>query len=329
MPTTITTATEAHRSRTMRFGLTTAMPRRGAQARDFARAVESARFDVLTFADHLAPLMPPFAGAAAAGAVTEHLHVGTLVLNNDFRHPVDTARETTGVATVTDGRFELGIGAGHMKAEYDAAGIAFDRSGVRVSRLEESARLIRDLLDGKAVDFDGAHYRVHSEAGSLLAPPAERVPMLIGGNGNRVLRLAGRLADVVGLAGITHNRDATVVRATHFGAEGMEDRIAVVREAAGDRFDEIELNALIQAVVVTDDRETAAEQLARGFGASIPPAELLDSPFVLIGTHEQMAEELLGRQQRFGVSYWTTFDELPGRQSTMSDMATVIGLLRD
>jgi probable F420-dependent oxidoreductase len=312
----------------MRFGLTTALPRPAAEARDFSRGVEAAGFDVLTFADHLGPIAPPFAGAAAAGVVTERLHVGTLVLNNDFRHPVDTARESAGIATLTDGRFELGLGAGHMKSEYDAAGIPFDGSGVRVSRLEESAQLIRDMLDGNAVDFDGMHYRVHAEARTLLAPPATRVPILIGGNGTRVLQLAGRIADMVGFAGIAHNHDATAVRATHFGAEGLDDRIAVVRDAAGERFDQIELNALIQAVVVTDDRPAAAEELAVAFGAIISPAQLLDSPFVLLGTHVQMAEMLTVRQHRFGISYWTVFDEIPGRPSAMADIAQVIALLR-
>lgn len=321
-------ATDAHRSRPIRFGLTTALPRPAAEARDFAQAVEHAGFDVLTFADHLGPIMPPFSGATAAAMATERLHVGTLVLNNDFRHPVETARESAGVAIATGGRFELGIGAGHMKSEYDAAGIPFDSGALRVSRLKESARLIRALLDGNDIDFDGAHYRMHCGAGSLVAPAARRVPMLIGGNGNRVLRLAGQLADIAGFAGIAHNRDATAVRATHFGAEGLDDRIDVVRRAAGDRFDQIELNALIQAVVVTDDRQSAAEQLARSFGAVISPDLLLTSPFVLIGTHEQMAEALAARQRRFGVSYWTVFDELPGRPSTMPDIATVIDLLR-
>ena len=312
----------------MRFGLTTALPRPAGEAREFARAVEAAGFDVLTFPDHLVPSVPPFAGATAAAMATDRLHVGTLVLNNDFRHPVDTARETAGIATVTDGRFELGIGAGHMKSEYNAAGIPFDLGGVRVSRLEESAPLIRALLDGEAVDVDGAHYRVHAEAGSLVAPTTTRVPILIGGNGTRVLQLAGRIADAVGLAGITHNHDATEVRATHFDSMGLEDRIAVVRKAALERFDQIELNALIQAVVVTDDREAAAQQLATAFGAVISPAQLLDSPFVLLGTHEQMAETLTERQRRFGVSYWTVFDELPGRPSAMLDIAKVIDLLR-
>ncbi|KUH90614.1 LLM class F420-dependent oxidoreductase [Mycobacterium sp. IS-1556] len=319
--------TAAHRSRRPRFGLNCGRPRTGEQAREFAQSVEAAGFDVLTFADHLGPLAPPFTSATAAAMATERLHVGTLVLNNDFRHPVETARETAGLALVSDGRFELGIGAGHMKSEYDAAGIPFDGGGVRVSRLEEAAGLIRTLLDGEAVDVDGRHYCVRADAGQLLAQPPQRVPMLVGGNGTRVLQLAGRLADIVGLAGITHNRDATEVWLSHFGAAGLEDRIAVVREAAGQRFEELELNALIQAVVVTDKPRRAAEELAGALGVA-SPAELLDSPFVLIGTYEEMAEQLVQRQQQFGVSYWTVFDELPGRASAMPDIAEVIKLLR-
>lgn len=320
-------AADAQRRRPMRFGLTTALPRAGAQHREFALAVEAAGFDVLTFADHLVPTVPPFAGATAAAVATQRLRVGTLVLNNDFRHPVDTARESAGVAIVSDGRFELGLGAGHMKSEYDAAGLPFARGGIRVGRLEESARIIRALLDGEAVDVEGEHYRVHAEPGALAPTPASRVPMLIGGNGDRVLRLAGRLADIAGLAGITHNHDATEVALTHFGPDGLRDRIAVVRDAAGDRFDDIELNALIQAVVVTEDRHAAAAELAASIGG-VSAAELLDSPFVLVGSHEQMADALVQRQREFGVSYWTVFDEWAGRPSAMPDIAEVMRLLR-
>nr|WP_090281221.1 LLM class F420-dependent oxidoreductase [Mycolicibacterium komanii]CRL77372.1 oxidoreductase [Mycolicibacterium komanii] len=319
--------TDAHRSRLLRFGLTTGLPRTGEQMRAFARAVEACGFDVLTFADHLGPLAPPFTCATAAAMATERLHVGTLVLNNDFRHPVDTAGEAVGLALVSDGRFELGIGAGHMKSEYDAAGIPFDGGGVRVSRLVEAAGVLRALLDGNPVDVAGQHYEIHADAGELLPVPPTRVPLLVGGNGTRVLQLAGRLADIVGLAGFTHNRDATEVRLTHFDDDGLADRIAVVRQAAGDRFERIELNALIQAVVVTDKPREAAEELGSALGG-ISPDRLLASPFVLIGTHEQMAEQLAQRQHRFGVSYWTVFDELPGRPSAMPDIAEVIKLLR-
>jgi probable F420-dependent oxidoreductase len=306
--------------------MTTALPRDGADARAFAQRVEALGLDALTFADHLAPAVAPFSGATAAATATSRLHVGTLVLNNDLRHPVDTAREAAAVATVSDGRFELGIGAGHMKSEYDAAGIPFDDGGTRVSRLIESVSVVRMLLDGGAVDFGGEHYRVHAGAGQIVAAPPHRVPILIGGNGTRVLQLAGRMADIAGLAGISHNHDATRVRLSHFDGAGLADRIAVVRDAAGERFDGIELNALIQAVVVTEDRQTAASELATALDAD--PAALLDSPFLLLGTHEQMAEQLVARQREFGISYWTVFDELPGRPSALPDITEVIALLR-
>ncbi len=322
----MTVATEAHRSRPLRFGLHTALPR-GADFGDFAKSVQEAGFDVLTIPDHLVGSLSPFAGATAAACATSRLHTGTLVLNNDLRHPVDVARETATVAAISGGRFELGLGAGHMKSEYDSAGIAFDAGGTRVDRLIESVEVIRPLLAGEPVDVDGVHYRVRADAGSLVAAPGIDVPLLIGGNGTRVLQLAGRSADITGLAGFSHNRDATEVQMTHFDAAGLANRIAVVRDAAGDRFDEIELNALIQAVVVTDDRAAAAAELAAAFGG-ISTDLVLESPFVLLGTHEQMAETLTQRQAQFGVSYWTVFDEWVGRQSAMPDIAKVIALLR-
>jgi probable F420-dependent oxidoreductase len=310
----------------MRFGLHTALPR-GADFADFAATVEESGFDVLTIPDHLVPTVSPFAGATAAAMATTHLHTGTLVLNNDLRHPVDVARETATVAAVTGGRFELGLGAGHMKSEYDAAGLRFDSGAARVDRLIEAVDVIRPLLGGEPVDVDGAHYCVRAEADQLVAAPGVPVPLLIGGNGTRVLRLAGRVADIAGLAGFSHNHDATEVRLTHFDSAGLDDRIAVVRDAAGDRFDAIELNALIQFIVHTDDREAAATELAATF-SGISPEFVLDSPFVLMGTHEQMAETLLERRRRFGVSYWSVFDEWAGRPSAMPDIAKVISLLR-
>jgi probable F420-dependent oxidoreductase len=318
-------ASATHRARPLRFGLTTAIPRGTTSA--FAVEAERAGFDVVTIPDHLVPSVSPFAGAAAAAVATTRLHTGTLVLNNDLRHPVDVARETATVASISGGRFELGIGAGHMKSEYDAAGILFDSGATRVERLRESVQIILALLAGDPIAIDGKHYCVHANAGALLWAPGVPVPLLIGGNGTRLLQLGGRFADIVGLAGITHNRDATQVRLTHFDAAGLEDRIGVVRDAAGERFERIELNVLIQAVVRTDKPEAAAAELAATIG-DITPAQILDSPFVLIGTLEQMAQAIQERRQRFGVSYWTVFDSSHGRPSAMPDLTEVIALLR-
>ena len=321
----MTAASDSHRARPLRFGLHTALPR-GANFGEFAMSVQDAGFDVLTIPDHLIASLSPFGAAAAAAAATSQLHVGTLVLNNDFRHPVETAREAATIAAISGGRFELGLGAGHMKSEYDAAGLRFDAGATRVDRLIESVDVIRPLLAGEPVDIDGAHYCVRADAGELVAEPEVPVPLLIGGNGTRVLQLAGRVADIAGLAGFSHNRDATKVQLTHFDPAGLNDRIGVVRDAAGDRFDAIELNVLIQFVVHTDDRDASAHELAAVFGG-ISPEFVLDSPFVLLGTHEQMAETLVERHRRFGVSYWTVFDEWVGRTSAMPDIAEVIALL--
>lgn len=321
----MTVASQTHRTRPMRFGLHTALPR-GTDFAEFAVTVEESGFDVLTIPDHLFASLSPFATAATACAVTTRLRTGTLVLNNDLRHPVDVARETVTTAALSGGRFELGLGAGHMKSEYDAAGLRFDPGGVRVDRLIESIEVIRPLLAGEPVDVDGAHYCVRAGAGELVAAPDVVVPLLVGGNGTRVLRLAGRVADIAGLAGFSHNHDATEVRLTHFDPAGLQDRISVVREAAGDRFEAIELNALIQFVVHTDTPAQAAAELAAPLGAD--PQLVLESPFVLLGTYPQMAEALAERQQRFGVSYWTVFDEWPGRESALPHLAEVLKLLR-
>jgi probable F420-dependent oxidoreductase len=309
----------------MRFGLHTALPR-GTDFAEFARDVEASGFDVLTVPDHIAPTLSPFAGCATACAVTSRLHTGTLVLNNDLRHPVDVAREAATLAALSGGRFELGLGAGHMKSEYDRAGLKFDRGGVRVDRLMESVAVIAPLLAGTEVDVDGSHYCVRAPAGELVADPGVAVPLLIGGNGTRVLQLAGRVADIAGLAGFSHNHDATEVQLTHFGPDGLLDRISVVRDAAGDRFEHIELNGLIQFVTHTDNRVAAAAELAASFGTE--PQVLLESPFALLGTYEQMAEALIERRRQFGVSYWTVIDAYPGRESAMPHLAEVIKLLR-
>jgi probable F420-dependent oxidoreductase len=316
---------DAHRNRPLRFGLHAARPLPGEHWRRLAQSAEGAGFSALTIPDHLVPTMSPFAGAAAALAATERLHVGTLVLNNDLRHPTDVAREAVSLALLSDGRFELGVGAGHMKSEYDAAGLRFDEGATRVARLVESVAVLGPLLRGESVAVDGEHYRVHADAGTLVAVPPAPVPLLVGGNGTSVLRLAGRSADIAGFAGFSHNHEATEVRLTHFGPDGLADRIDVVRQAAGDRFADIELNALVQAVVRTDDRERDAAAIGEPFGLSA--AEVLESPFLLIGTHQQMADALRARRERFGVSYWTVFDAVGDRPSALGDLAEVVALL--
>ena len=188
-----------------------------------------------------------------------------------------------------------------------------------------SVAVLGPLLRGEAVDVDGDHYRVRARPARWSPHRPSRSRCWWAATVTLVLRLAGRTADIVGLTGFSHNRDATEVRLTHFGADGLADRIDVVRQAAGDRFEHLELNALVQAVVHTADRDRDAAGIGETFGLS--GSEVLESPFLLIGTHQQMADALRARHERFGVSYWTVFDAVGDRPSALGDLAEVLALL--
>src|SRR6476660_2423218 len=157
-----------------------------------SRRAEAVGFDTLLVADHLVDTLSPLAALLTAAEATDRLRFGTFVMNNDFRHPVLLAREAATLGLLTEGRFELGLGAGHMKPEYEQAGIAFDRARVRVDRLAESVAVIRRLLDGEEVTHHGEHYDVDGHRAWPILEPAHRVPMLVGGNGRRVLSIAAQ-----------------------------------------------------------------------------------------------------------------------------------------
>jgi probable F420-dependent oxidoreductase len=257
----------------------------------------------LTVPDHLADFFAPMPALISAAEATTRLRVGTNVLNNDFRHPVLLAREAATADVLTGGRLQIGLGAGHMKSEYDAAGLRFDAGGARVDRLAEAVTIIKGLLEGQAVTFTGRSYRVSGH--SIHPRPVQQPhpPILIGGNGRRLLTLAAREADIVGLSGITFRQGGTAPDVSRWRTAAVDERLRIVREAAGDRYDRLELNALVQRVIVTDDRRQAAEDLARRW-TQLSPAEILESPYVLVGTVEQQVEDLLARRDHWGISYY-------------------------
>jgi probable F420-dependent oxidoreductase len=243
------------------------------------------------------------------------------VANNDLRHPVLLGREAATLGLLSEGRFELGVGAGYLRSEYEQAGITFDPAAVRVARLAESIRILRALLAGEAVSFHGAHYQVTGQRAAPLPPPP--VPLLVGGTGRQLLAVAAEHADIVGFTGFSPDPSGAGVRLSHFGAGGLEDRIAQVHRRAGSRFGSLELNVLIQRVIVTDHRRAAAA----GLQPLIPAMsvdELLDSPFLLIGTYDEMAQALRERRDRFGISYWVLVAERPGSDQTLDTFAPVI-----
>jgi probable F420-dependent oxidoreductase len=294
--------------RPFRFGVSVRWGQSRAEWREKARKIEALGYDSLTVADHLTDLIAPIPAALSAAEATTHLRVGTNVLNNDLRHPVLVAREAAAVDLLTEGRFQLGLGAGSIRAEYQQIGLDFDRGAVRVERLTEAVTILKGLLRGERVTFAGRHYRVTGHTISPLPVQKPHPPILIGGNGPRLLTLAAREADIVGLSGITFGRGgAAPPDLSGWRVSGVDESVRLVREAAGDdRFAELELNALIQRVIVTDDRHRAAGELTNRW-TQLSAEEILQSPYVLIGTVEQMIEDLEARRERWGISYWVIF----------------------
>jgi probable F420-dependent oxidoreductase len=290
-----------------RFGVNVGRAGSRAEWAEKARKLEDLGYSALTVPDHLADLLAPMPALVSAAAATTRLRVGTNVLNNDFRHPVLVAREAATVDLLTEGRLQLGLGAGHMQSEYDQAGLRFDAGGTRVERLVEAVAIVKGLLTGESVTFVGRHYRVTGHTIHPLPLQRPHPPLLIGGNGRRLLTLAATEADIVGLSGITFRRGGAQPDVSGWRVAGVDARMQLVREAAGDRYDRLELNALVQRVVVTDDRRQAAEALARRW-PQLSPEELLQSPYVLLGTVGQLVEDLQARRERWGISSYIIFE---------------------
>jgi probable F420-dependent oxidoreductase len=294
--------------RPFRFGVSVRSARSRAEWQDKARKVEALGYDTLTVADHLADLLAPVPALISAAEATQHVRIGTNVLNNDYRHPVLTAREAATVDLLTDGRLQLGLGAGNIESEYVQAGLRFDTGGTRVARLAEAVTVIKGLLKGETVTFAGEHYRVTGHTLDPLPVQKPHPPILIGGNGRRLLSLAAREADTVGFSGITFRSGGAPPDLSGWRAPGVDGRVQVVREAAGEeRFARLELSALVQRVIVTEQRTQVAEELA-GRWTQLRAEEILQSPYVLVGTVEQLTEDLRMRRDRWNLSYYVIFE---------------------
>jgi probable F420-dependent oxidoreductase len=291
-----------------RFGINARDAKSRAEWQDKARRIEALGYSILLVPDHLAAMLATIPAVVSAADATASLRIGTNVLNNDLRHPVLLAREAATIDLLTDGRLELGLGAGYVRAEYDQAGLRFDRGGVRVERLAESVTIIKGLLGGGEVTFAGEHYRVTGHKIYPLPVQRPHPPIIIGGNGLRLLALAAKEANTVNLTGITFTQGGTTHDMSGWKAGGIDERMRVVREAAGARFDRLELSAQIQRVIVTDSRREAAEELQKNW-KQLSVDEILEAPFVLIGTVDEMVEALQARRDRWGISFFVTFEQ--------------------
>lgn len=267
------------------------------------------------FGDQLAP-MPALMLAAQA---TSRLRVGTLVLDNDYRHPVMLAKEAATLDLLSGGRFELGLGAGWLRSEYAQAGMRYDAPGVRISRLSEALTVIKGLFAEGPLSFAGEHYQISGLSG--YPKPAQRPhpPILIGGGQPRMLALAGREADIVGIL-TTSVASGQVVDDPHARRSArVAQQVAHVRAGAGARFDAIELS-LVASMIVTDQRRARTEQWARERGWSgIAAEEVWDMPAVLIGSAEQISEDLQRWRELLGFSYIVVSDAIMGEAAPIVD----------
>lgn len=264
-----------------------------------ARRAEAAGYERLLMPDHLGAQLSPFVALSAAAAATERLRIGSYVFANDYRHPLILAREAATLDVLSGGRLELGLGAGWMRSDYRQLGSAYDRPGLRIDRMLEALVIIKRLWSGERVTARGAHYALD---GALLAPiPVQRPlpPITIGGGGPRLLRIAAREADRVGLLPQFDEHGRPMLAQSTERA--TERKVAIVRDAAGPRFERLELNVLVADCGLVGGtarfgRSTAA--LLKSMAAPLVGG----SPYVLYGTLERLREQLLRRREQLGIS---------------------------
>jgi probable F420-dependent oxidoreductase len=278
----------------------------GADLAERARRAESIGYDVLVIPDHLIPQLGPIAAMAWIAAATERLRIAAFVLNNDLRHPAVLAQELASLDVLSGGRLIVAIGAGWNKPEYDAIGLPFDATPVRQARLIESIAVLKGAFGDDPFSFSGEHYTIHDLDGQPKPVQRPHPPFLIGGGGRRTLELAGREAQIVGFAPrVLPGRRGDARSIT---VEATLEKIDWVRAAAGDRFEELELNVYpTQApITVTDDARgearKAVDAIRSRSGIELTEDELLESPHVFIGSISGLADKLVATRERLGIN---------------------------
>jgi probable F420-dependent oxidoreductase len=294
-------------SRKFRFGVQTGGAESGAEWREKARKVEALGYSTLYMPDHF--IDTPFApaiGMAMAAEATETLRVGTLVLGNDYKHPAVVAKEFATLDLLSGGRTEVGLGAGWMQSDYDALGIPYDSAGVRIARLEEALAVVKGSFRPEPFSFEGEHYTITDYDG-IPKPVQQPPPILVGGGGPKLLRLAGREADIVGINPNLRKGAVTKDAVQNSVAEATKQKVEWVREGAGSRFDDLELQIRYFMCAVTDDRRGLAEAMAGGFGLSAD--EALESGVACVGTVDEICDLLQARRDEWAVSYVVVGDD--------------------
>ena len=299
---------------------TTAIPDAKAWA-EAARRAEDLGYATLFMPDHFGDQLAPVPALMAAADATTSLRVGALVFDNDYKHPVVLAKELATLDVLSDGRLEVGLGAGWMQSDYDQSGIPMDPPGVRVSRMEEGIEVLKGCFGEGPFSFQGEHYTI-TDYDARPKPVQTPPPLLIGGGAKRVLSIAAREAAIVGINPSIHSGHVDAAAAQDGAFERLDAKSAIVRDAAGARYDDLEINLLQFAAIITEDRKGTAEMMAPLFG--LPPEAVETYPYACIGTVEQIVEDLQARRERWDASY-IVFQGGP----SMEAMAPVVAALRD
>ncbi len=278
----------------------------GKSWRELARTIEGLGYSTLYMPDHFGEQWGPLVGLTIAAEATDRLNVGSLVFDNDYRHPVVLAKEAATLDLASEGRFEFGLGAGWMRTDYEQSGIPYDRPGVRIDRLKEGLAIMKALWSEGSATFKGEHYTVDNAQGSPRPFTTPHPPIVIGGGGKRVLSLAAREANIVGVTANARSGEMGAEAAQTAKAEYFKERLQWIKDAAGDRFDQLEIQSLTFITQVTDDRQSVFENIAPLFGFSVQ--EAAEVPLALVGTVDQICETLHQRREEYGISYVTVQD---------------------
>jgi probable F420-dependent oxidoreductase len=286
-----------------RFGVEMMEPFPGKSWTDSARELEALGYDALHAPDHFDEGLGPITAMASAAAVTEKLVVATAVLAADFRHPAVLARELAAIDVISEGRLEVGLGAGYNVDDYRWSGIAMDPPKVRVDRLVEYVAVLRGLFADGPFAYAGEHFQIDALDGTPHPHTPGGPPIFVAGGGPRMLRFAARHADIVGVNPSLPTSEKRAEAARDGVAARIDDKFALIREAAGDRYGDLTFHGWLRHVQVTDDGHGAAAQIAATTG--LDSEDVLASPFVLVGSVEEIVECLQERRDRWGYSYYT------------------------
>jgi probable F420-dependent oxidoreductase len=258
--------------------------------------------------DHFDEGYGPITAMATAAAATEELHVSAAVMCVDFRHPAVLARELAAIDRLSDGRLEVGLGAGYQVLDYEASGIRMDRAGVRVDRLIEYVTVLRGLFSPGPFDFDGDHYQVKALTGTPAPARPGGPPIVVAGGGKRLLRFAAEHADVIGVnPSLPDSRKREKYVSDGF-ADRIDEKFELIRAAAGPRFDSITFHAWVKKARLTEDARPILETTSRSLGISVE--DVSSMPFYLIGSVDEVVERLHERRERWGYSYYTVLQEV-------------------